>query len=122
MGSSYWDIDGDRHPDPEEDMNGDGSWDALDCRGSAGPTTISFCACSDGGSSNSSCSDVGGNSSRVLASIRGTLHAPLHQIQMVVLLIKQIGRRDCVVCVGPIRSSISFVNDPHPDGALDDCY
>lgn len=36
-GLNCWDIDGDGVGDPAEDTNGDGSWDALDCRGLAGP-------------------------------------------------------------------------------------
>ena len=34
-GISCWDLSGDGINDPAEDSNGDGSWDAMDCQGSA---------------------------------------------------------------------------------------
>ena len=37
MGLSCWDIDGDGIGDPEEDVNDDGDFDALDCQGEQGP-------------------------------------------------------------------------------------
>lgn len=36
-GISCWDLDADGEPDEEEDTNGDGFFDALDCRGIRGP-------------------------------------------------------------------------------------
>lgn len=35
-GINCWDLDGDGVDDPEEDVNGDGVWDALDCQGPPG--------------------------------------------------------------------------------------
>lgn len=35
-GLNCWDLDGDGLQDPEEDTNGDGSWNALDCKGPKG--------------------------------------------------------------------------------------
>jgi hypothetical protein len=35
-GISCWDLDGDGVNDPEEDINGDSKWDALDCQGPKG--------------------------------------------------------------------------------------
>ena len=37
-GISCWDLDGDRNKDPDEDLNGDGQWDARDCSASSIPT------------------------------------------------------------------------------------
>ncbi|TND07510.1 MAG: OmpA/MotB domain-containing protein [Bacteroidetes bacterium] len=37
-GINCWDIDGDGVQDPAEDINTDGSWDALDCAGAPGAT------------------------------------------------------------------------------------
>ena len=36
-GLHCWDLDGDNSPDPEEDINGDGLVDVLDCKGPPGP-------------------------------------------------------------------------------------
>jgi len=36
-GLSCWDLDGDGVGSPDEDINGDGNYDALDCRGEPGP-------------------------------------------------------------------------------------
>jgi hypothetical protein len=35
-GLACWDLNGNGQPDPEEDVNHDGVWDALDCQGAAG--------------------------------------------------------------------------------------
>jgi hypothetical protein len=35
-GLSCWDLDGDGEADPDEDINDDGVWDALDCQGADG--------------------------------------------------------------------------------------
>ena len=35
-GLSCWDLNGNGDPDPDEDINGDGVWDALDCKGADG--------------------------------------------------------------------------------------
>src|SRR5690606_24436410 len=35
-GLSCWDLDGDGIQDGDEDINTDGSWDALDCQGAEG--------------------------------------------------------------------------------------
>src|SRR5688572_29292065 len=35
-GLNCWDLDGDRIEDPEEDINSDGQWNALDCKGPEG--------------------------------------------------------------------------------------
>lgn len=36
-GVNCWDLDGDRENDADEDVNGDGSWNAQDCQGREGP-------------------------------------------------------------------------------------
>jgi hypothetical protein len=36
-GLACWDLNGNGIEDPEEDINGDGIWDALDCQGQEGP-------------------------------------------------------------------------------------
>ncbi|MFC2144233.1 collagen-like protein [Acidobacteriota bacterium] len=42
-GVSCWDLNGDFVADPNEDFNGDGAWDALDCQGAdAGPLSRNF--------------------------------------------------------------------------------
>lgn len=35
-GINCWDLNGDGHDDDEEDVNGDGAWDAFDCQGGSG--------------------------------------------------------------------------------------
>jgi len=35
-GLDCWDLNGNGEPDPEEDRNGDGVWDAMDCQGDDG--------------------------------------------------------------------------------------
>ena len=65
-GLSCWDQDGDGHADPEEDVNGDGLFSALDCQGQPGPAVHTSAVCFSG---KATCADTCGGTDRVVANV-----------------------------------------------------
>ena len=62
-GLACWDLNGDGHQDPSEDINGDGYWNTLDCKGAKGDKGDKGDSGNDGapGQDGLSCWDLNGD-------------------------------------------------------------